>query len=275
VRVKRVLVIDGNTAAIRARQREMVGYATGEGYTRTLRSLDEHLSIDIVTPADGAAELPAGTDLSAYDGVAVTGSALNVYDGGPAVERQIAIVQEAFAARKPLFGSCWGLQIAVAAAGGEIVPNPRGREFGFGRRIQLTPAGKSHPMYAGKPEVFEAPTVHLDAVARLPVGATVLAENDHGIQAVVGARDTFWAVQYHPEYDFLDIAAAAERYAGTLIREGIFSDGAAVAAYTSDMRALQANPREKSLLWRYGLGTAVADRRIRSLELRNWLSSLA
>jgi len=276
VTVRRILVVDGNTAAVRARQVETLGYATGEGYANALRHIDDSLVIDIVTPADGPVEWPSGLTLSAYDGVAVTGSALNVYEGGAAVARQIALVQEVFSAGLPLFGSCWGLQIAVAAAGGEIAPNPRGREFGFGRHIRLTAAGREHPMFTGKPQVFEAPTVHRDTIVRMPPGASVLAENDNGIQAmaVSGAGARFWGVQYHPEYDFVDIAAAADRYRETLVRERIFEDPPAVTAFASAMRALQTNPRQQSLLRRFALGAAVADRRVRTIELRNWLASV-
>jgi hypothetical protein len=40
----------------------------------------------------------------------------------------------------------------------------------------------------------------------------MLAINDFGIQAAsfTYRRGTFWGVQYHPEYDYVDIAAAAE-----------------------------------------------------------------
>lgn len=273
---RRILVVDGNTAATRALQIQALGYATGTGYANALRHIDESLTIDIVTPADGRAEFPAGLTLTAYDGVAVTGSALNVYQGGSAVERQIELVGEVFAAGIPLFGSCWGLQVAVAAAGGEISPNPHGREFGFGRRIAITAAGINHAMYAGKPPVFEAPTVHLDTIVSVPPGASILAENEHGIQALalVSRRVSFWGVQYHPEYDYADIAAAAERYRDILVREQFFEDLQSVASFASELRTLQTHPLERSLLWRYGLGSAVSDRRIRSIELCNWLRTI-
>ena len=48
------------------------------------------------------------------------------------------------------------------------------------RRVKiyrLTEAGRKHPMYAGKLDVFNAPTVHLDEVEALAPGTTVLATN--------------------------------------------------------------------------------------------------
>jgi len=180
-----------------------------------------------------------------------------------------------FAAGVPLFGSCWGLQVAVTAAGGEVRANPRGREFGFARRILLSDAGRTHGLFAGKPAVFEAPTVHRDDIATLPQGALILAANDCGVQAASfnHARGTFWGVQYHPEYDYLDIAAAAERYGNTLVAEGMFRDTAALAEFTADLRALQANPADAALLWKHGLGLAMQSAPMRLLEIHNWLEA--
>ena len=47
--------------------------------------------------------------------------------------------------------------------------------MGFGRSIRLTENGRKHPMYAGKRDVFNAPTVHLDEVESLAPGMVVLA----------------------------------------------------------------------------------------------------
>jgi GMP synthase (glutamine-hydrolysing) len=273
VSAPKILVIDGNVAEIRARQNSALGYDSGTGYARVLRRIDPTLEIDIVTPADADPTFPPGVGLGDYGGVAMTGSALNVYNGGAPVMRQIEIVKAVFAAGVPFFGSCWGLQVAVTAAGGVVRANPRGREFGFARRIQLTDAGRDHPLFAGKPGAFEAPCVHRDEIAALPPGATLLATNEFGVQAAsfkVG-RGTFWGVQYHPEYDYRDIAAAAERYGDTLVSEGMFHDRPALAAFVADLRSLQGNPFDAPLLWKHGLGPAMSTEAVRLLEIRNWL----
>jgi GMP synthase (glutamine-hydrolysing) len=268
----RILVIDGNVAETRARQVAALGYDSGQGYARVLRRIDAALKVDVVTTADGAA-LPAS--LSSYDGVTMTGSALNIYNGGAPVTRQVELAQAVFQAGVPFFGSCWGLQVAVTAAGGEVRANPRGREFGFARRVLLSEAGREHALFAGKPVAFEAPTIHRDAVAALPTGAVTLATNDFGIQAVAFtyARGTFWGVQYHPEYDYLDIAAAAERYGATLVTDGMFRDLAALKAFAAELRALQENPADDVLLWKHGLGAAIRSEPLRVLEIRNWLQT--
>ena len=271
----RLLVIDGNVAEIRARQKAALGYDSGTGYAQVLHRIDASLQIDIVLAADGYPKFPTGVGLEHYDGVTMTGSALNIYNGGAPVTNQIELAKAVFSAGVPFFGSCWGLQVAVTAAGGEVRANPRGREFGFARRVLLTDAGTEHPLFAGKPIAFEAPTIHRDEIASLPAGADILAANDFGVQAAsfIHGRGTFWGVQYHPEYDFLDIAAAAERYGETLVTEGMFRDVAALAAFTAELRSLQANPSDTTLLWKHGLGPAMRSETLRLLEIRNWLQA--
>ena len=270
----RILVIDGNVAEIRAKQMAALGYDSGTGYARTLRRINPSLHIDVLAAADGAT-LPAGVGLESYHGVTMTGSALNIYHGGAPVTRQIELAKAVFAAGVPFFGSCWGLQVAVTAAGGEVRANPQGREFGFARRILQSEAGRSHPLFDGKPLSFEAPTIHRDGIASLPAAASLLAENDFGVQAAsfTHGAGTFWGVQYHPEYDYLDIAAAAERYGATLVTEGMFADVAALATFASELRALQANPSDAPLLWKHGLGPAMRSEALRLLEIRNWLEA--
>jgi GMP synthase (glutamine-hydrolysing) len=109
----------------------------------------------------------------------------------------------------------------------------------------------------------------------LPPGADILALNDFGVQAAsfTHGRGTFWGVQYHPEYDYLDIAAAAERYGAILVGEGMFRDAAALAEFTADLRALQAKPSDSALLWKHGLGPAMQSEALRLLEIRNWLEA--
>jgi GMP synthase (glutamine-hydrolysing) len=268
----RVLVIDGNRAATRAQQVAAGGQSSGEGYAQVLQSLAE-VSCDIVRPADGEVQFAPGTGLASYDGVAITGSALNVYDGGAHIERQVELARAVFATGAPFFGSCWGLQVAVCAAGGSVRPNPRGREFGFARRIELAETGRRHPMFTHKPAVFEAITVHRDDVGRLPDGAVVLASNDMGVQALELRHDrgTFWGVQYHPEYSYAEIAATARRYGAALVADRLFADQAELEAFVTDMRQLMQDPRDRRLTWKHGLGPAMQDEALKLAELANWL----
>ncbi len=259
-----ILVIDGNRAATREQQVAAGGQATGEGYAQVLKSLAD-VECDIVRPADGEVRFASGSGLASYDGVAITGSALNVYEGGAPIERQIGLARATFAAGVPFFGSCWGLQVAVSAAGGRVRRNPLGREFGFARRIELEDAGRRHGMFRGKPPVFEAITVHRGrAISSCsPRARLVLASNDMGLQAIENSghgAGTFWGVQYHPEYSFAEIAATALRYSAVLIEERLFADRAELEAFvTADLRALMHNPRDRRLTWKHGLGVGLQE----------------
>jgi GMP synthase (glutamine-hydrolysing) len=270
----RLLVMEGNTAVAREKQVAAGGTALSEGYADVLRRWLPEAVVDICYPADPGANLPLG-GLDGYDGVAITGSALNVYDGGPEIERQIELTRAILASKTPLFGSCWGLQLITVAAGGVVRPNPKGREIGVGRRIALTPAGRAHPMYQGKGATFDAITVHLDEVATLAPGTTVLASNAvSGVQAAELRRDgaVAWGVQYHPEFSLNDIAVVIRRYGARLIGEGFFADTAARDAYTADLAALGRDPDLKPIAWRYGIDNTVLDPALRSAELGNWIT---
>ncbi|HEY8051835.1 MAG TPA: type 1 glutamine amidotransferase [Steroidobacteraceae bacterium] len=268
----RVLVIDGNRAATREQQVAAGGQPSGEGYAQVLQSL-AGVSCDIVRPADGEVRFAAGAGLGSYDGAAITGSALNIYDGGAHIERQIELARAVFAAGLPFFGSCWGMQVAVSAAGGRVRRNPLGREFGFARRIELAEAGRQHPMLRGKPAVFEALTVHRDDIEQLPAGVVALASNDMGVQAIElrHGAGTFWGVQYHPEFSFNELAATTLRYAAVLLEERLFADRAELEVFVTDLHTLMRDPRDRRLAWKHGLGAGLQDESCKLAELRNWL----
>jgi GMP synthase (glutamine-hydrolysing) len=272
----RLLVVEGNTADSRAKQVAAGGITMSDGYAEVLRRLAADAVVDICYPADPGANLPIG-GLAAYDGVAITGSALNVYDGGPEIERQIELTRAVFAAKTPLFGSCWGLQVMTVALGGAVRANPRGREIGIGRNIALTPAGRAHPMYQGKGSSFDAVTVHLDEVETLAPGTTVLASNaQSAVQAAEIRHDgaVAWGVQYHPEFSLSDIAVVIRRYGSRLVREGFFADLPARDAYTGDLEALDRDRDLKPIAWRYGIGETVLDAATRTTEIANWIGHL-
>jgi GMP synthase (glutamine-hydrolysing) len=270
----RLLVIEGNTAEGRAQQMAAGGGVASEGYAKLLRGLLPGAEIDIVFAADKGAELPRGTALEGYDGAAITGSALHIYETGPEVTQQVELTRGLLNAGTPFFGSCWGLQVLTVATGGSVRRNPKGRELGFGRGIRLTDAGRKHPMYIGKPDVFNAPTVHLDEVETLPQGAVVLATN--AVSDVQSAEIHYngavaWGVQYHPEYPLREIAAIVRRIGTRLIEEGFFLDENDIKAFAGELDALDQNPADKRLAWRHGISKNVLDTRLRVSEVANWI----
>jgi len=270
----RLLVIEGNSPQTLADHIAVGGTAAHKGYSDLLRELMPGAIVDTCHPGDPGATLPEGESLEGYDGIAITGSSLHVYDGGPSVNRQIDLVRTAMATGTPLFGSCWGLQVITAAAGGSVRRNPKGRELGFGRGIRLTEAGRKHPMYVGKHEVFNAPTVHLDEVETLAPGTTVLATN--AMSEVQSAEirtngSVAWAVQYHPEYPLRELAAIVRRIGTRLIGEGFFADEHGVLGFARDLDTLDRDPECKRLSWLHGISQNVLDKKLRTTEVANWV----
>ena len=269
-----LLVIEGNTPETMAEHVSYGGVPASQGYAGLLRELLPGAAVDICYPADPGAALPAAAALQGFDGIAITGSSLHIYSGEQPVTRQIDLVRTALTTGTPLFGSCWGLQVITVAAGGQVRRNPKGREVGFGRGIRLTDDGRRHPMYAGKVEVFNAPTFHLDEVETLPPGATVLATNAmSAVQAVeLHTGDTIaWAVQYHPEYPLRELATITRRTGHQLVGEGFFADDADLGRFADDLDALDKNPSCKRLSWRYGISHNVLDKTLRVSEIANWI----
>jgi len=235
------------------------------------------VEVDICYPADSDAGLPAGAALEGYDGIAISGSSLHIYDGGDEVTRQIDLVRTALATGTPMFGSCWGLEVINVAAGGTVRKGSTSREMGFARGIRLTPTGRSHAMYIGKADMFDATAAHLDEIATLPPGATILAANAAcSIQAaeIRTEHSVAWGVQYHPEFSLAEIAAIVRRHPERLAAEGYFADVEDAHGYAADLDALHADPGIKHLSWRYSIDHNILDRRLRLAEIFNWLEHL-
>ena len=245
-------------------------------YVRVLKQLIPDPKIDVFMIADPGSSLPGG-GIEAYDAFIWTGSNLTIYEDDPRVTRQIEFARKVYEVGRPSFGSCWGVQMAAAAAGGEVRKNPRGRELGFGRKIRLTAEGRAHPMYEGKPDVFDGFIMHLDEVSRVPPGGRLLATNEHTpVQAleVRHKKGIFWATQYHPEYDLYEMARLFLARGEVLVKEGFFADRADLEAKVARMETLGRQLDRKDLRWDLAIGDDLLSPPIRQSELRNWLEKL-
>jgi GMP synthase (glutamine-hydrolysing) len=217
--VLRLLVIEGNTLAGRLRIAKWAGATPAESYAAVLRTIAPAAIVDICMPADGDGATPQPLD--AYDGVAITGSALTIYQREIESLRQIDFVREVFALGIPMFGSCWGLQLATVAAGGEVALNPAGR--GRFRAQDHTDPGGSRAPHACDARRRVRRTGHSQRHRDpAPQGSIVTAYNAMSeVQAaeIWLGRGVFWGVQYHPEYGLHDVAAVIRRYGQTLLAE--------------------------------------------------------
>jgi GMP synthase (glutamine-hydrolysing) len=266
----RLLLLEGNTADKRAQGRERGVRSSSEIYAAAIAAQFPDLALDVLNGADRGVAVP---DWGDYAGFVVTGSSLHAYDTDFAVTNQIALVRQAAEAGLPVFGSCWGLQIAAVAAGGEVARSDKGREVGFARKIAPVAA---HPMFAGKPAVFDAPCIHYDEVVRLPEGATLLASNAHSrVQAAVIplGRSEVWAVQYHPEFDLEQLVQLYTLYADDMVAQGFFGDRTELVAYRDKIAALAADPARADLAWQLGIDGDILEDRCRRAEIIAWIEA--
>lgn len=271
------LVAESEPPVDREERRASVGRSSGETYRDLLLELAPGAEIDRATPADSDGDVPSEEALAAYDAVFLTGSPLHVYDDTPEAGREIEFMRRVFASGTPSFGSCAGLQVAVAAAGGAVRSMGERREAGITRRIAPTEAGRGHPLLEGRPPSWDAITIHTDEVARLPDCATLLASNgETQVQAAeirVGPG-VFWGVQYHPELPLSDMGAALRRGADDLVEAGLARTRAEVELQAALIDALSREPERRDLRWRLGVDAELADRGRRMTEIRNFIDAL-
>ncbi|MCL4393324.1 MAG: type 1 glutamine amidotransferase [Chloroflexi bacterium] len=273
-----ICVINGYPAANRQVLADAGMKQAHEMYVDFLKTYTPKAKLDTLYIADPETALPSGANLSSYDAYIWTGSNLTIFHHDDArVTRQIEFCKAIYDVGKPQYGSCWGVQMAAVAAGGEVQKNPKGREWAFARDIHLTDAGSKHPLYRGKPKQFDGFIMHLDVVTRIPEGGTLLASNAHSnVQSleVKHGKGTFWATQYHPEYNLYEMARLLIARKQPLTDEGFFHSTDEVDKLAENMIELYKRPDSKPLRDLLKIGDDILTTQIRQQELRNWVDYL-
>ena len=119
--------------------------------------------------------------------------------------------------------------------------------------------------------------MHLDMVTRIPEGGTLLSGNDHTpVQAlaVKHGKGTFWATQYHPEYNLYEMARLLIARKEPLTNEGFFKAQEEVEKLAANMIELSRHPDSKELRRSLQIGDDILTPEIRQQELRNWIDYL-
>ena len=150
-----------------------------------------------------AVELDAGESippLDGYDQLWVMGGPMDAWeeDRHPWLIAEKQAIREAVERRgMPYFGLCLGHQLLGAALGGRVGKAARA-EVGI-LEVELTPAGRSDPLFAGIADSFKALQWHGAEVAEAPPGAVVLARSPLcAVQAMRIGRHAY-GMQYHCE----------------------------------------------------------------------------
>ncbi len=95
----------------------------------------------------------------------------------PHFESQLEFLSEVVERGYPMFASCFGFQILVAALGGEVTYDPESMEVGT-YRLTVSEEGRRDPLMGRLPESFEAQMGRKDRALRLPGGVVNLASSE-------------------------------------------------------------------------------------------------
>ena len=180
--------------------------------------------------------LPKANEIS---GVVVTGSPAMVTerpDWSEASARWLAELVRDDAV--PVLGLCYGHQLLAHGLGGEVGPNPNGREMGTvdvtfsddalsssspgASSIEFDRADPLAPLF--ERGVFPAHMSHVESVLRPPPGARVLARTALDPHSVLAFGPRQWGVQFHPEFDRPILRRYVEARREILVGEGLDPD---------------------------------------------------
>ncbi len=260
-----LLIVEGNIEETRVK-REKYGISPFSLlFPKMLKILEPYAQTRVIFPADSDRNLPSVAQLKKYDGVMLTGSALSVLDDIPSVNRQLNFAYNVFKSGIPLYGSCWGMQVASVVGGGKVAKSPKGIEIGISKPVQLTEAGRRSLFFANRNDNFKALCIHFDEVVELPEKAIVLAHNSHSnVQAMTFKykKSQFFGVQYHPEFRTTDMSMIISFLSEKLVELKAFSSMEEAEELVKKLKDQDHLPQE------------ISDYLMHTQEIRAWLKTL-
>ena len=161
-------------------------------------------SFETVYVLDGT-PLPDPADL---EGIIITGSSYGVYDDPDWIDPLREFIRQAYAAKTPMLGICFGHQIMADALGGDVRKSEKG--WGLGHHRYEVTAKPDFMLDA--PDVVSLSASHQDQVITPPSGTTTFLASEfcpHG--GLVYESGKAMSLQAHPEFernfskDLLDI----------------------------------------------------------------------
>jgi len=260
--MKKLLIVEGNLRD-ENESFSQVGIQTHtESLKDSLNYYTKELEFDVVNPSSDQNLEQVQKKLENYDGLIWGGSSLNIYNDTPEIRRQIEFMKECQKKVKHILAICWGMQVAVTAAGGEV-KKADNSHIGIANAITINENGLNHPLYKNKDQKFNSPAFNFDEVKTLPKNAICLASNKiNKVQSLYfQINDTkIWGLQYHPEITYEKMISLIEFRKDRLIENRrVFKDEKEINNHISFIKN----------------EISISDKNKRMVELNNWLNSLS
>ena len=255
-----ILVCEGNTPE-EGKIFQDVGIPTHtESLKESLAYYNKNLKINVINPCLELDLNEIIPKLRTYDGLIWGGSSLNIYNDTPEIRRQILFMKECFKSVKKILAICWGMQVAVTAAGGEVKKGVNGSHIGIANDIEITNEGLKNPLYKNKSNKFNTPAFNFDEVVTTPKDSIHLASNKinkiQGLNFKSGVSE-IWGLQYHPEITYTKMINIIKFRKEALIQKrNRFKNEEEINSHINFI--------EKEI--------KISEKNSRMLELRNWLN---
>ena len=256
-----ILVVEGN---LREENQSFskVGIKTHtESLKESLNYYVDNLNLDVVNPSSDENFDSIIEKLSNYDGLIWGGSSLNIYNNTPEIKKQIEFMRECQKRVRNILAICWGMQVAVTAAGG-VVKKAASSHIGIANHIRISVEGLKHPIYKNKKDNFNSPAFNFDEVVTLPKNGICLASNKiNKIQSIYFTVDDtkIWGLQYHPEITYEKMISLIE------FRKKRLIDNRKVFKSEDEIKNHIALIKDEM---------AVSKKSQRMVELKNWLDNI-
>ena len=260
--MKKILIVEGNLREENNNFKAAGILTHTESLKDSISYFTNDLDIDVVNPSSDENINSKIKDLSKYDGLIWGGSSLNIYNDTPEIRRQIEFMKECQKKIKKILAICWGMQVAVTAAGGVVKKCQIGSHRGIAHNIEINDKGLKHQLYKNKNNKFNTPAFNFDEVETLPENSVLLASNQiNKVQGLnfIARNSEIWGIQYHPEITYSKMINLINFRKDRLLDKKAFKN---IDEINSHIKIIEEEIK-------------VSDKNSRMRELENWLNFIS
>jgi GMP synthase (glutamine-hydrolysing) len=166
---------------------------------------------------------PVPADMKGAGGLIVMGGPEAVYqlDRYPYLRAEMALIENALKAGRPVLGVCLGSQLLAAALGANVRRAAQ-KEIGW-YPVRLRPEANSDRLMRGLPQEFVACHWHSD-IFDLPAGAVALVSSELTELQAFRYGENAWGLLFHAEMTEQIVADLVSEFGEGLKRVGIDGD---------------------------------------------------